>query len=133
MARKKRPNTDSVAALTAAVSRFITEREWGPFHDPKNLSMGVAIEAAELMEHFQWLSGEESKRKARDPEYREAVEDEIADVTIFALRFAEITGIDLGAVILSKLKKNAVKYPKELVRGKPHKYTYYQQKARRAS
>lgn len=128
-----RPDTDSVKALTRAVSRFITEREWGPYHDPKNLSMGVAIEAAELMEHFQWESSEASHKKVRDPEWREEVEDEIADVAIFALRFAEIAGIDLGGAILRKLRKNARKYPLELVRGKNFKYTYYRRLARQAA
>ena len=119
------PNTDSVESLTRAVSRFITEREWDPFHDPKSLSMGIAIETAELMEHFQWESPEASHRKVRDPEWREDIEDEIADVTIFTLRFAEVAGIDLGSAILRKLKKNALKYPLELVRGKNYKYTHY--------
>jgi dCTP diphosphatase len=128
---KKKAGSDSVQELTQAVSRFISEREWDPFHNPKNLSMGCAIEAAELMEHFQWCTGEEAVSKVRDPEYREAIEEEVADVAIYVLRFAEIGGIDLGRVILDKLVKNAAKYPVELVRGKPHKYTYYRNRKRK--
>lgn len=124
----KKAETDSIEALTKAVSRFISEREWDPYHDPKNLSMGCAIEAAELMEHFQWGTGAEATAKVRDPEYREAIEEEVADVAIYVLRFAEIAGIDLGRAVLDKLVKNAAKYPIELVRGKPHKYTYYRNK-----
>ncbi len=122
-------DTDSVASLTRAISHFIGEREWDPFHTPKNLSMGIAIEAAELMEHFQWISTEESLAKVRDPQWREEIEDEIADVTIFALRFAEIAGFDVGKAMLKKLEKNALKYPVDLVKGKPHKYTYYRKLA----
>lgn len=130
--RKDDVPRDSIEALTQSVSRFISDREWGPYHTPKNIAMGIAIEAAELMEHFQWVSPEESARKVRDPQWREEIEEEIADVAIFALRFAEICGLELGAAILSKLAKNAKKYPVELVRGKPHKYTYYRKMARLA-
>jgi NTP pyrophosphatase (non-canonical NTP hydrolase) len=128
----RRPDVDSVSALQGAVCRFIAEREWDPFHTPKNISMGIAIEAAELMEHFQWSSPEESVAKVRDPEWREEIEEEIADVAIFALRFAEISGIDLGEAVLAKLVKNAKKYPVELVKGKPHKYPYYRRLAKKA-
>jgi NTP pyrophosphatase (non-canonical NTP hydrolase) len=128
---EKRPDTDSVAALTKAVSKFISERDWDPYHNPKNLSMGCAIEAAELMEHFQWGTGEESLSKVRDPEWREPIEEEVADVAIYILRIAEICGFDLGDAVLKKLVKNAVKYPVELVKGKPHKYTYYHRKGKK--
>jgi dCTP diphosphatase len=130
MSEMTKPDTDSVADLTQAISRFISEREWDPYHNPKNLSMGCAIEAAELMEHFQWCSTEESVKKVHDPEWREEIEEEVADVAIYALRIAEICGIDLGRAILSKLVKNAAKYPVELVKGKPHKYTYYHRQGR---
>ena len=121
--------TDSIQELTAEVSSFARVRRWGRFHSPKNLSMGIAIEAAELMEQFQWLTAEESFKRARG-KYKEEVADELADVAVFVLRMAEVCNIDLGGAILAKLDKNAQKYPVELVRGKPHKYTYYLAKKR---
>ena len=91
------------------IRRFRDERDWLKFHNPKDLAMSVAIEAAELMELFQWQSAEESKRTA--VERREALSDEIADVAIYLLELCDVTGIDVEKAIESKLAKNALKYP----------------------
>jgi dCTP diphosphatase len=102
------------------IRTFRDERDWLQFHDPKNLATSIAIEAAELLEEFQWKSSEESKRHAR--ENLESVADEIADVAIYLLELTDLLGIDLEAAINSKLDKNAAKYPVEKARGNATKY-----------
>ena len=102
------------------IRQFRDERDWKQFHDPKSLAVSVAIEAAELLEEFQWLTADESRRHAA--EKREAVSDEIADVAIYLLELADVVGIDIKAAILAKLEKNAVKYPVEKSRGTSTKY-----------
>lgn len=114
---------DSIKQLTKAMSDFAKERDWDQFHSPKNLSTALAIEAAELMEPFQWLSPEASFQL--DAAKREAVADELADVLLYTLRLAERLSIDLAAATWSKLQKNAAKYPADLVRGKSLKYDEY--------
>ncbi len=91
------------------IRKFRDDRDWLQFHNPKDLAMSVVIEAAELMELFQWQSAEESKRTA--VEKREALSDEIADVAIYLLELCDITGIDVEKTVAAKLEKNAVKYP----------------------
>lgn len=118
--------TDSattVADLKARVLAFARERDWEQFHAPKNLSMALAAEAAELMEHFLWAAPEASRGIAVDPVRRERIEEELADVVIYALEFANMTGIDVAAVIETKMAKNARKYPVEKARGRSDKYT----------
>jgi len=103
------------------IRAFRDERDWLKFHDPKNLAVSIAIEAAELMEEFQWMTREESERHAA--ENREAVSDEIADVAIYLIELADLLKIDLATAINAKLDKNAIKYPVEKSRGKSTKYT----------
>ena len=105
----------------AKIRRFRDERDWKKFHDPKNLAASVSIEAGELLELFQWMSGEESSRFAA--QNRERVSEEIADVAIYLIELADITGIDLAQAIEAKLEKNAKKYPVEKSRGVWTKYT----------
>ncbi|PLX86064.1 MAG: NTP pyrophosphohydrolase [Desulfuromonas sp.] len=105
------------------MAAFVRERDWEQYHAPKNLSMSIAIEAAELMEHFQWLTVEQSK--ALDAEALEEIGEELADIVIYALSMANTLGLDLSETVLAKMAKNIRKYPKEKVRGKSHKYTYY--------
>ena len=78
-------NRETVAELRQLVDRFVQERNWTQFHNPKNLSMALAIEAAELMEHFQWLDLDESRAVAQDPARLAAVAEELADVVCYAL------------------------------------------------
>src|SRR5947209_15957652 len=110
--------TTTIAELKEAVRRFAAEREWQPFHSPKNLSMGLAVEAAELMEHFLWVSTEESRQVVQDPAKLAEVADEIADVACYILNLGNTLGIDLSEAILAKIAKNAVKYPAEKYRGR---------------
>jgi NTP pyrophosphatase (non-canonical NTP hydrolase) len=97
------------------IRRFRDDRGWLQFHNPKDLAMSISIEAAELLEHFQWLSVEQSVRHAA--EHREAVSDEMADVAIYLLELADILKIDLAKAIDAKLVKNAIKYPVDKPRG----------------
>jgi NTP pyrophosphatase (non-canonical NTP hydrolase) len=105
----------------AKIRRFRDERDWKKFHDPKNLAASIAIEAGELLELFQWMSGEEATRFAA--ENKERVSEEVADVAIYLIELADITGIDLAHAIEAKLEKNAKKYPVEKSRGVWTKYT----------
>lgn len=111
------------AELKSRVLAFARERDWEQFHAPKNLSMALAAEAGELMEHFLWATSEASRATARDPAKRQKIEEELADVIIYALEFANMTGIDVAAVIEKKMEANARKYPVEKAKGRSDKYT----------
>ncbi len=102
-----------VSALKAEVNRFVSERDWEQFHSPKNLSMSIAIEAAELMEHFQWNTVSETRLLARDPDKYEQVNQEVADIAIYLLSLCRSLNIDLSRAIGEKLKLNRAKYPLE--------------------
>jgi NTP pyrophosphatase (non-canonical NTP hydrolase) len=103
--------TTTLASLKDAVRRFAAERGWEPYHSPKNLVMALAAEAAELVEPFIWLDGDESRRLVDDPAKREAVADEMADVFNVLLNISLHTGIDLSDALRAKMAKNVVKYP----------------------
>lgn len=120
-----RPNKTSFREIRDKIKKFIKDRDWEKYHSPKNISMSIAIEAAELMEHFQWLTIGQSKRLLQDKKKRIEIEDELADIAIFILDFCNLFDINLEKIILRKLEKTAQKYPAHLVRGKAHKYTYY--------
>ncbi len=111
--------------LKERMATFVRERDWQQFHSPKNLSMSIAIEAAELMEHFQWLTVEQSQQL--EPKALQEIGEELADIVLYSLSLANYLQIDLAETIHAKMDKNERKYPKEKVRGKAHKYTYYQQ------
>ena len=108
----------TVAELREWVRDFIEAREWSQFHTPKNLSMALAIEAAELMEHFQWLDPEASRAISQTPAKLEAVAEELADVLCYALAMANELGIDLSQTLRDKMRKNEQKYPAEEFRGR---------------
>ncbi|MEJ2698329.1 MAG: nucleotide pyrophosphohydrolase [Desulfuromonadales bacterium] len=110
--------------LKEKMAAFVRERDWEQFHTPKNLSMSIAIEAAELMEHFQWLTVEASKNLPS--EALTDIGEELADIVIYSLSLANALGLDLSETVLAKMEKNIRKYPSEKVRGKSHKYTWYQ-------
>lgn len=111
--------------LKERMANFVCERDWQQFHNPKNLSMAISIEAAELMEHFQWLTEQQSQQLDRDA--LQEVGEELADIVLYSLSLANCLQLELAEAVLNKLEKNARKYPKEQVRGKAHKYTYYKQ------
>ena len=102
---------------------FAKERDWEQFHAPKNLAMALAVEASELMEHFQWLSEAQSESLSEDK--RKEVGYELADVFIFTLRLAQRLGVDLPQLVEEKIRINAQKYPADKVRGSAKKYTEY--------
>lgn len=98
---------------------FAEERDWEQFHSPKNLTMALMVEVAELMEHFQWLTAEQSAELPA--ETRAAVSEELADCLLYLVRLSDRLGIDLREASLLKLEKNAVKYPADQVRGSAKK------------
>jgi NTP pyrophosphatase (non-canonical NTP hydrolase) len=110
--------TTTVAELRAAMGRFVAERDWERFHSPKNLAMGLAVEAAEVMEHFLWVDNEASREVAHDPAKRGEIADEMADVACYLLALSNTLGIDLSEAIVTKLGKTALKYPVEKYRGR---------------
>jgi NTP pyrophosphatase (non-canonical NTP hydrolase) len=101
----------TIGSLKEAVRLFAAERRWEPYHDPKNLSMALAAEVAELLEHFLWLNGEESRQACSDPAKRELIADELADVVYVACQFSVSSGIDISDAFAAKMAKNAMKYP----------------------
>ena len=111
-------NTTPVASLREAWARFVAERDWGQFHSPKNLAMALAVEAAELMEHFLWVDNDASRAVAGDPERLEQVADVIADVTGALLSLCNALGLDLSDAVRRKMAKNVLKYPVEKCRGR---------------
>ncbi len=110
--------TATIAQLRRIVEEFVDRRDWHQFHTPKNLAMSMAIEAAELMEHFQWLTPEQSRGVAHQPEKLGEVADELADVLCYLLAMANELGLDLAAAMEGKMAKNAKKYPAEAYRGR---------------
>ncbi len=110
--------TSTVGDLRRDVARFVDERDWRQFHDAKNLTASIAIEAAELMEHFQWVRSDEVDAHLRAPGVRDAVRDELADVLSYALSLANALDIDVTTAVREKLAKNARKYPAEDYRGR---------------
>lgn len=107
----------TLSDLRRRVEEFVALRDWQQFHSPKNLSMALAIEAAELMEHFQWLTVEQSRLVAGEPESLDPVTEELADVFCYALAMANQLGIDVATAIEDKMKKNEQKYPAQEYRG----------------
>ncbi|MFQ5500801.1 MAG: nucleotide pyrophosphohydrolase [Phycisphaerae bacterium] len=110
--------TTTVGEMRGWVKAFVDERDWSQFHSPKNLSMSIAIEAAELMEHFQWLDLEKAKDIRHNPEILEQVREELADIVCYAIAFANTLDIDVSSALRDKLVKNAEKYPAEEFRGR---------------
>lgn len=108
----------TIAELIKLIDDFVAERNWEPFHDPKNLSASIAIEAAELMEHFQWLRTDELAGIKEKPETMQPIREELADIMAYVLSFASTMGIDVSSALAEKMKKNAVKYPAETYRGR---------------
>ncbi|MCJ7452070.1 MAG: nucleotide pyrophosphohydrolase [Steroidobacteraceae bacterium] len=112
--------TDSLLELRDALRRFAAERDWDQFHSPRNLAAALSVEAAELLEPFQWLTDEQSRDLS--PEARAAVEQELADVLLYLVRLADKLDVDLASAARAKIARNAVKYPVEKARGSSRKY-----------
>lgn len=110
--------------LRNAINTFIAERDWEQFHSPKNLAMALSVEVAEIAEHFQWLTEEESQ--SLSTEKLAEIREEIGDAMIYLTELADKLGIDPIEAAKAKLEINGQKYPADLVRGKASKYTEYQ-------
>ncbi|HSH72657.1 MAG TPA: nucleotide pyrophosphohydrolase [Methylophilaceae bacterium] len=118
--------SDSLDELRAKVNAFVKERDWEQFHTPKNLAMAMIVEAAEVVEHFQWDTPEASATLSE--ERKTEIGHELADTFVYLLRIAEVCGIDLIAAANAKIELNAKKYPVEKAKGSNAKYTTYQDK-----
>ena len=114
---------DPLSELRDALRQFASERDWNQFHSPKNLAIALCVEAAELLEHFQWLS--ETESTVMPPERREQVRHEMADVLLYLIRLADKLNIDLAAAAAEKIQLNADKYPIDKARGNAKKYTEF--------
>lgn len=113
---------DVLRELQDLVIRFRDERDWKQFHTPKDLALGLQVEAAELAELFLWKSREESEADLADADFRGRLADELADVQTYLLYLAHAAGLDLNQAVREKLEKNAQKYPVEKARGSARKY-----------
>jgi len=113
-------SADPLIELRDTLRAFTREREWDRYHTPKNLAMALIVEAAELAEHFQWLTAEESQ-SPQDGK-REKIRDELADVLIYLVELADTLDVDLAAAARDKIVKNALKYPVDKARGNAKKY-----------
>ena len=111
----------TLAGLRDALRRFAAARDWQQFHTPKNLAMALCVEAAELLEHFQWLTPAQSTRL--DARRKRAVADEIADVLLYLTRLADVLDIDAIAAARRKIRVNARKYPVRRAKGNARKYS----------
>ncbi len=111
-------NSTTVGDLRKEVAEFIAARDWNGYHTPKNLAMSIAIEAAEIMEHFQWVTVAEAIELMKDPDEHAEVADELADVLIYCMSLANATGIDIAESVRKKLARNEKRFPVEVVSGK---------------
>lgn len=110
-------------SIARKLRRFAEERDWDQFHSPKNLTMALNVEAGELLEHFQWLTQEQSQNLP--PDKQSKVAEEIADIQVYLIRIADKLGIDILESVHAKIKQNEEKYPADKVRGSARKYTEY--------
>ena len=114
---------NTLESLTERLREFVEARDWDQFHSPKNLSMALIAESAELVEHFQWLTEEQSTNLSKNK--LKEVEEELADILIFLIRIADKLNIDLFDAARRKIELNEKKYPAEKVRGRAEKYSEY--------
>ena len=115
------PDPDSIATLTAQIIAFRDARDWAQFHNPKDVALSLCLEVGEVLEHMQWVNGDDLT--AQLTERRDAVGDELADVLYYTLLLAHDLGVDLNAAFSQKMARNAQKYPVAKARGSRKKYT----------
>jgi len=123
------PQTDketSVQQLKEQVKAFIVARDWDQFHPPKDLAIGLITESSELLEHFRFRDETEIIERLKDPHFRQAISDELADVLYFVLAFSNKLNIDLSHALATKMIVSAQRYPVEKAKGKNLKYTAYE-------
>ncbi|WP_229007200.1 nucleotide pyrophosphohydrolase [Methylophilus sp. Leaf408] len=124
MTEPENQTTDSLLTLRRRINAFVEARDWAQFHSPKNLAMAMIVEVAEVVEHFQWMTEQESRQL--DADTKEKVGHELADTFVYLMRIAEVCGIDLIAATNAKIDLNAQKYPVEKCKGSNDKYIKYQ-------
>ncbi len=115
------PQSDRLEALRDELRRFAADRDWDQFHTPKNLAIALSVEAAELLEHFQWLTPEQSQQLTAETVH--VIRLEMADILLYLVRLADRLGVDLAAGAFDKIAINAKKYPVALAKGSAKKYT----------
>lgn len=103
---------EGLAALQQRLVDFAAARDWGPFHTPKNLAAALSVEAAELLEIFQWLTPEQAAAVMADPESAHRVRDEVADVLAYLLQFCAVLDVDLLAALAAKIDRNEKRFPR---------------------
>jgi len=108
--------------INQLLRNFAKDRDWDKFHTPKNIASSIVVEASELLELFQWSRGQEGWHELHDPKIRSRAEEELADVMIYILRFADLAGIDLNKAMERKILENATKYPTDKAKGSDRKY-----------
>jgi len=113
----------SLEKMRQIMREFSDSRDWDKFHSPKNLSMALSVEVSELIECFQWMTEEQSN--SLSSEQLENISDEIADIQLYLVRFADKVGIDIGSAVDKKIEKNELKYPADKVKGSSKKYSDY--------
>ena len=116
-------DTTTVAELLTAVAAFRDARDWAQFHNPKDLAASIAIEAAELMELFQWKTPQQTLALLREEAGAGRLQEELADILIYCFSLADAAKVDVSLAVHEKLEKNGAKYPVELSRGSAAKYT----------
>jgi NTP pyrophosphatase (non-canonical NTP hydrolase) len=117
----------TISALRERVAAFVQARAWEKFHNPKDLAIAIAIEAGELMELYLWKDAHEVEEAQHLAEVQMRVEEELADIVILCLSFANRLGIDVSDAVVTKVARNEAKYPADVVRGNAHKYTHYEE------
>jgi len=119
-----------ISLLKRMVKDFVEERNWGKYHNSKDIAISIALEAAELMELFQWKGQHEVLEMLKDPDKLVRVKEELADIMILCLNMANVLDVDVSQAIAEKIDKNKAKYPVELVKGNYRKYTELKKQSR---
>ena len=115
--------TTRIIELKKRIQKFVDDRDWTKYHNPKDLAISIAIEASELMELFQWVKEDELKKILDDPSKLTRLEEELADIMIYCLSLANVINMDVTQAVTKKVSKNEEKYPVERIRGSYKKYT----------
>jgi NTP pyrophosphatase (non-canonical NTP hydrolase) len=112
----------TIAVLKKRVKKFVDDRDWAKYHNPKDVAVSITIEAAELVEIFQWVKDSEQDKITQDSAKMQKLKDELADVMIYCVSLANVLDIDIGQAVLQKIAKNEGKYPVDRIKGNYRKY-----------
>jgi len=115
--------TTNIADIKARITKFIKERDWTKYHNPKDIAISISIEASELLELFQWTKEQDAKEITSNPKKRQNIADELADIIIYCLSLSIAADIDVSQAISEKIDKNIAKYPVDKIKGDYKKYT----------